>query len=189
MKNKLFSVLTALGLLLIINSCSLDIEPAFDTPGERALETTLDVDAAVNGAYSMMQSANTLGGFYILFPDLISDKVEVVEPNLAGDLNIYLRNLRGVGTSTYRDSYRAINAANEVLAAINRDNFTDKGEPYYLGNINRLKGEALFIRGVMHFELVRVFGIQYGATTVPNGQSYQVSSKRRGIKTNTRRRT
>ena len=164
MKKTLFYVLAAFGLLTMINACSLDVEPAFDTPGERALETTLDVEAAVNGAYSLMQSSNALGGFYILFPDLISDKVEVVTQELAGDLNIYQRNLQGVGVSAYRNSYRAINAANEVIQAIDQDQFKDKGTAFYDSNRARLKGEALFIRGIMHFELVRVFGVQYGVT-------------------------
>jgi tetratricopeptide (TPR) repeat protein len=161
----LFVIATA----ALMTACKLQVDPLFDTPNELVLKTGLDVEAALNGAYSKMQREEALGGFYTLFPDLISDYVQVVDRDIAGDFRVYQRNLYGVGVSTYRTSYQAINIANNVIEAI--DNNAIEPSEFYTANKNRMKGEALFVRAIMHFELVRLFGYPYGVPQATQEQS------------------
>ncbi len=58
-------------------------------------------------------------------------------------------------TRTWIAAYRAINIANTVLAQSNKITDTDLR--------TQLEGESLFIRGIMHFELVRMYGLPYSA--------------------------
>lgn len=169
MKYTKIALLFVTAAAALMTACKLQVDPLFDTPDELALKTGLDVEAAVNGAYSKMQSQDALGGFYTLFPDLISDYVQVVDRDIAGDFRIYQRNLFGIGAGTYRTSYQAINIANNVIEAI--DNNAIEASEFYTANKNRMKGEALFIRAVMHFELVRLFGYPYGVPQATQEQS------------------
>jgi hypothetical protein len=57
---------------------------------------------------------------------------------------------------TWNDAYRAINMANIVLGAINVVEDQASKDQY--------EGEALFIRGILHFELVRFYALPWGAT-------------------------
>jgi tetratricopeptide (TPR) repeat protein len=57
---------------------------------------------------------------------------------------------------TWNNAYRAINMANIVLGAINVVEDPDLKNQY--------EGEALFIRGILHFELVRFYALPWGAT-------------------------
>jgi tetratricopeptide (TPR) repeat protein len=67
-------------------------------------------------------------------------------------------------TATYDNAYRAINICNTVLSSLNVVNEDDR---------DRVQGEALFIRGLMYFELVEFFAKPYSAgntTTNPGVQ-------------------
>jgi tetratricopeptide (TPR) repeat protein len=50
------------------------------------------------------------------------------------------------------NAYQVINSANNILSALSVVNAADT---------NRVKGEALFLRGMMYFDLVRFFALQY----------------------------
>src|SRR4029079_13483724 len=56
--------------------------------------------------------------------------------------------------------YEAINMANTVLESL--DIVTDAAEK------SQYEGEALFVRGAMHFELVRYYALPWGATAANN---------------------
>jgi tetratricopeptide (TPR) repeat protein len=57
---------------------------------------------------------------------------------------------------TWTAAYRAINISNLVINALGI--VTDAAQK------QRLEGEALFVRGIMHFELVRFYALPWGAT-------------------------
>ena len=57
---------------------------------------------------------------------------------------------------TWTAAYNAINTANIALNSLNIVKDPDLK--------TQLEGEALFIRGIMHFELVRLYALPWGAT-------------------------
>jgi tetratricopeptide (TPR) repeat protein len=59
----------------------------------------------------------------------------------------------GDATGTWIDAYQTINIVNNVLDGIDIVNPTDRPTV--------VEGEALFIRGLLYFELVRYYGLQY----------------------------
>ena len=66
----------------------------------------------------------------------------------------------GEAARIWNAGYAAINMANIVLNSL--DIVTDADDK------SRLEGEALFVRGIMHFELVRLYGLPWGATPTNN---------------------
>lgn len=157
------------GSLAWLESCKnpLDIKPPFEVPTEEALNTTENLESALNGAYAAAVSTNALGGGLRLLPDIVADHTTansyaVARGNLPLNLqNAYRRLLFGVADGTWRACYQAINRANNIIDAVDKGLVTDKNAVYQ-ANVNRIKGEALFLRAVMHFELCKMYGVQYG---------------------------
>ncbi len=137
----------------------LDIEPMQSVDALTALESDQDFQSAVVGAYSILGEGSLYGTNLIILPELLANSSYCA---WAGTFQSY----RQVGTKTMVASnaeatrtwiaaYRAINIANTVLAQSNKITDTDLR--------TQLEGESLFIRGIMHFELVRMYGLPYSA--------------------------
>ncbi|MFT3949782.1 MAG: RagB/SusD family nutrient uptake outer membrane protein [Agriterribacter sp.] len=158
LRNILF-LISSTAILQTACNKQLDIQPKQDVDAATAITTPENVDAAVIGMYSLLGNGALYGTNLLLLPDLqASDGYvswrgtfqsyrQVSNKNMARDNAEALR--------TWQYGYAAINMANIVLEALNL--VTDQDQK------NQLEGEALFVRGVMHFELVRLYGLPWGA--------------------------
>lgn len=149
-------------LLLGIGSCNkkLDIQPKQSIDATTAISTADDVEGAVIGAYSILGGGALYGTNLFLNADLQgADNYASWRGTFQGQRQIALHNMtrdNAEASRTWIAAYRAINMANIVLESLNF--VTDAAQK------NKLEGEALFIRGIMHFELVRYYGLPWGAT-------------------------
>lgn len=143
---------------LILTSCAdkLDVKPVDSVDAFTAVQTSSDVEALLTGAYDSMTDADVLGGNIQRDAELIADNGDIewggtfVAPG-----EIFTKSMlkdNGQAQSTWLDSYRTINIANTVLANLGVVDAAKKA---------RFEGEAKFIRGLMHFELVRVYAKTY----------------------------
>ncbi|WP_442590489.1 RagB/SusD family nutrient uptake outer membrane protein [Pedobacter sp. AW31-3R] len=145
-------------LAVAVFSCKnvLDVAPVNDIEQRDALKTSQDVKAALIGSYSDLGNRNFYGGRPFLMADLMGDNQAIdwsgtfEEPTQASNksllkTNTYVNNI-------WRYGYNAINDVNLVLGAIA---IVDEGER------DKVEGEAKFIRGSAHFDLVRLFGRAY----------------------------
>lgn len=141
--------------LLLLGSCAkqLDIEPVNTIDSGNAVATSGDVEALLVGAYDALGDADVLGGNIQRDADLLGDDGEIffdgtfVAPDEIFRKNMLLTNAQA--ETTWLDTYRAINITNNVLANL---------EVVTAAKRNRVEGEAKFLRGLMYFELVRMFG-------------------------------
>lgn len=162
MKLKNILLLSVLGSLLLVQSCTkkLDLQPKQSVDASTALNTATDVEAAVIGAYSILAGGALYGTNLLMLPDLqASEGYASWRGTFQGQRQVSLKNMtrdNGEASRTWIAAYRAINMANIVLANINVVKDADLK--------NQLEGEALFIRGIMHFELVRFYAKPWGAT-------------------------
>ena len=155
---KLRNIITALIITgpILLASCKKQIElvdPQGLPPAE-AVANEANIKKTLQGGYDAMSSSNMYGGNAMLFADLAASNGELF---WAGTFNTY-REIWGktilttnpLIANTWSAGYRAINIANTVLSSIDKvtSSTTEK---------DRVKGEALFIRGAMHFELVRFY--------------------------------
>lgn len=160
----LFCLVMVLGMNM---SCSkkLDLEPRQSIDATTAIQTPEDVEAAVIGAYSVMAGGALYGTNLLMVPETQASYYPNSElyaswrGTFTGQQQIGRKTMNrnnGEAARVWTAAYLAINTANIVLD--NLGVVTDADQK------SQFEGEALFVRGVMHFELVRYFGLPWGAT-------------------------
>lgn len=170
MNKKIYSIALAASLF-IYTGCSkqLDIEPQQSIDASTAFQNDQDVSSAMVGIYSLLGTGQLYGTNLLLIPDLLAgnsaagstsvDRYLTWQGTFQGHRQVYQKTMTRDNSEASRiwiQSYRAINNANVVLA--NLDKVSDAALK------TRIEGEALFARGILHFELVRLYALQWGAT-------------------------
>ncbi|MBL7828155.1 MAG: RagB/SusD family nutrient uptake outer membrane protein [Saprospiraceae bacterium] len=148
------------GLLLSSVACDkkLDIEPLQSVSENLALDTDANVKLVLQGAYDNISRDGVFGGNMFRDAELAGADGEVRWVGTFGDPRDIFNHTMDAGNfdadNTWGDAYATINSANNVLSAISVVNADDQ---------DRVKGEALFLRAVCHYELVRIFGKPFEA--------------------------
>lgn len=151
----------------MLASCdaNLTINPVTQIDAETALSTSQGVEVTLNGAYHSSAAVNPggMGSLYLyggetqFYGDLLGDDREVLFGGTFEYLaEIYRKGLVNNNTGAqevWLGAFRTINRVNGVLSALAK---VDEGERA------RVEGEALFIRGMLYFDLARFYGKQWG---------------------------
>lgn len=150
-------------LALVTFSCEdfLAKEPYDIITDDVVIRTAEDAENVLLGVYSALQSSNAYGNQIVGTPGILSDElvhtgsfptVAEMENNAVLSNNVTIQNLWG---AYYAGIYRA-NVVIERIETIEVE----------AAEKNRIIGEAKFLRALMHFDLVKLFGgIPYAATT------------------------
>lgn len=140
----------------------LEIEEENVLLPEDALNTADDYEKLINSAYDVLRGSDGrfLGGRSQLFSDLLAH--EVSDKGLTGNkLEVYRRNpgfFNGEISGYYQEPYIAIFRANVLLEAI------ESVEGLSQNDIDRLRGEAFFLRALCHFDVLNLFAQPFGYT-------------------------
>lgn len=145
-----------------LSSCEdfLDLTPTDNLTDENALVSLDDFRQALNGCYSGLTSRGYYGGAYIVAADRMSDDLRRSSENLGEGVQMHSYTFNASTTepaAIWTQLYAVINRANIVIGRID-------GVEGSQGAKNSLKGQALFIRALAHFDLVRYFAQRYDAT-------------------------
>lgn len=154
MKGKYSFKIAVLGLVLTFASCTdlLDVEPRASIDSVTALTTEDAINAAVNGVYDRLQSTNLYGRDLLAIPEALADNGRAT--NKSGRLNPEYQNQINAHFIHWQTSYFAINQANLVLDAL------PKVEKMTQANKDFVEAQALFIRGLLYFELMRAYAYE-----------------------------
>jgi tetratricopeptide (TPR) repeat protein len=154
--------MAALGAVTLLASCDekLDINPQQSISDEVALSTPKGVQTALIGAYERLQGGQLYGTNINLISELLGASGSELQwsGTFLGYRQLFTKNMdqdNTEATRTWTRAYNAINIANNVISSVGV--FEDEDEK------NRVLGEALFIRGIVYFELVRIFGQPWSA--------------------------
>lgn len=144
-----------------------DVNPTSYIQADAALNTTSAINNALVGAYNAFADSNTFGGSFIAWGDVISDQIVINSgsPYQHQETNIYYRNFSPSDSmiiANYNMAYQTINRANAVIDAIDRNLATDANIAYYGKNY---KGQALVLRALTYFYLLRFYAPQYNPST------------------------
>lgn len=157
MKKKFF--IPFLGLLLVISSCTNDLyqDPITSKELSIFLSNETEVEEYVNAVYASLQSTGLYGLYLPAFAEIPSDntydEVPANDDGIYGQLDEFTTiPTNGIVTLTWRHAYQGIQKANVVLNRI--DKITFKDDKVKLAR----KGEMKFIRALMYFNLVRLYG-------------------------------
>jgi starch-binding outer membrane protein, SusD/RagB family len=148
--------MTAIAVAALLAACDspLDTNPTASIGDDVALSTARGVELGVTGAYRSFQTGALYDREVHVYPEMYADNLdftstfqtdrEMDERTVTPD-NVAIVNM-------WANSYAGINRANNVLDAI--PNVTG----LTAGQADRFRGEALFIRSLHYFNLVRYFG-------------------------------
>lgn len=158
-------------LTTLIAACSkkLDIRPRQDITEEQVFVSDANIKAALNGAYDAASNGYLLGGDLQLYAELLGADGEIRwagtynEPREIWNKSILTNNAFVAGT--WQNAYKTINICNNIIKAIDVVNEEDR---------DRVKGEALFLRGEMYFELVKLYAKPYSAGNVSTNPGVQL---------------
>lgn len=166
---KLIIIFTAIAMFATGCSKKLDINPTQSLDEALVFTTDANVKAALNGAYDVVSSAELLGGDMQLYSELLAADGEI---SWVGTYNqpdeIFAKSIltnNSYVRDTWSEAYRAINICNNILVSLDIVNASDR---------DRVKGEALFIRGLMYFELVKLYAKPYSAGSVTTNLGVQI---------------
>jgi starch-binding outer membrane protein, SusD/RagB family len=141
-------------LVITLVSCNdmLDIDPIDSVDDKKAIKTSADVEGLLVGAYDGLSDGDLLGGNLQRDAELLGDDGEIswvgtfVAPGEIHAKSMLITNDQA--QNTWLDAYETINTCNLVLA--NLSLVTEDRR-------DRVEGEAKFIRGLLYFELVRLY--------------------------------
>lgn len=142
-----------------LSSCSdfLDREPSVQLPTESAISSPADLRNAINGiGYIFDRDAGrmTYSSEFNLFADTRTNQFKVIKDNnQLGEIRLYLYNSNGnFNDYAYYNFYAALGNVNNALQSIEKGQVSgDETE------INDYHGQLLAWRGMLHFDLARMF--------------------------------
>lgn len=151
-----------LGVLLVLSGTAcdseLDLEPAQSISDDTALNSDSNIKALLVGAYDGVGDDDIFGGNHMRNAELLGGDGEIRwvgtfegpgdifnKAMIAGNLD---------AQDAWLESYEAINITNNILSALDVVNEDDRAT---------VEGEALFLRSLLYFELVRFFAEPYEA--------------------------
>ena len=160
MRNKILNIIFLAAVLAGTGCKKLDTKPTQSIDESAALNTGADVQVALVGAYSDLIDADLYGGLAFVAPDLLGDFNEISwSGTFQGLTQISNKNIpvdNGFVRDTWLAAYKTINDVNNVLSALS---------VVSANQVDRVEGEASFIRGSVYFDLVRLYAKAYNDGT------------------------
>lgn len=155
-----FIYCTSIAFCIVSCDKRLDVVPKQNIDAATAIQTPADVEGAIVGAYSIMGGGALYGTNLLMVPELQAQEDYVSwRGTFTGQRQIAQKTMNrdnGEAARIWTAGYQAINMANTVIDALGVVTDPDAKES--------AEGEALFIRGILHFELVRLFALPWEAT-------------------------
>ncbi|MDO6390273.1 RagB/SusD family nutrient uptake outer membrane protein [Pontibacter sp. BT731] len=160
-----------------LSSCEevIEVEPEFQRDADFLFTNLDDYEFALTGAYARFRNVAYYGsgaqttGTWSQLPDMMSDNLVQTSEDLANWSNqsnwVYTSDEDDVAQA-WLAAYSVITQANIVLRNI--DNFSTENP----GRVNRLKGQALAIRAMAHFDLLRYWAVSYDRSSTELGVTY-----------------
>ncbi|GEM63919.1 membrane protein [Sphingobacterium faecium NBRC 15299] len=158
MKKTFYSI--SILLIILISSCEkfLDNDPPVqDIVSQKVFNNEESANAAVVGLYSRMTARNNdaMNGFLSIFTGLAGDEIWNTSTNASYDAfknNAILDNNTVINSNLWTPLYNYIYHANTIIEHLNKSNAITAETK------NRLLGEMYFIRAILNFYLVNLFG-------------------------------
>jgi hypothetical protein len=173
MKSYRFLVLIG---MVIFSSCKdgfLNLAPISETNNLNFYRNQADMLNAVNAAYASLQFSGQYGQSMYAIGEGMSDNTEILDAQSGIDISqldafTTLSN-NGIVSVTWNDNYRGILSCNTVIDRIGAVTMNESIKARYIG-------EAKFLRALMYFNIVRMYGdvplILKETADVSDGYSY-----------------
>lgn len=176
---KFKDIYIGLGLMgvLTLPACQkvIDVEPEFVRDGSQIFNSIRDYEFALTGAYAQLRQVGYFGSggqttsTWALLPDMMADNLV----QTSEDLGNWTTQVNWTYTADESDiaiawqaAYNVIGQANLVLRNI------EKVAGANAQQVNRIKGQALALRGMAHFDVLRYWGVEFDRNSTALGIPY-----------------
>lgn len=132
----------------------LETSPSTEVDPDTAQENIDGIEAIMTSVYNRVQSQWRYGREITLAPDVLADNTDQ-HPNTSGRYDGQAVNSQGSHITFWNTAYLTINEANYVIDGAETADAPDNVR-------QRLRGEALFQRGHIYFDLGRTYGYEPG---------------------------
>ena len=157
--NKYLAAILFTSVLATACEKRLDVFPYQSIADNKALLSEGDVTVTLIGAYDGAQSSSTYGGNIMVLNELIGNGENINFTGTFADLSdAYKAQMvasNGNASGTWSSAYSTINRVNNVLTAL--DKVTSSAS-----RKSSVEGQALFLRGSIYFELVKLYAKPVG---------------------------
>ena len=148
-------ILLLLCTTMFCTSCTkfLDKEPTNYASQETLMATAQGVTSALIGCYNDFQSYSYYGRNFVLIGDVYADNAKLSTMNLGNFSSFYNYSVTNDDADLkafWSTAYRIIKNADNIIVACQDSTRNDLDETIY--------GEALAVRSLAYFDLVRIFG-------------------------------
>ena len=160
--NNIFIVCTT--AILLFSCQKLDVNSPTDVPTDLVFKNADGLRSALVGVYNNLQQREYYGGYYQLMSDLNSDictaggydipALNEIGAHAITSSNLYVERM-------YLALYKCVANANAIIASV--DGITDAN--LSANEKKSIKGQALAIRGMVHFDALRMFGYHWDAAS------------------------
>ncbi len=162
-KFKIWLAVSVLGFFTFGCADQLEIEPRQSIGENIALTDYQGVQNALIGAWDGLQDAEFLGANIIMHPELMTRNM-IWGGSYVNFTEIANKQIIPNNASTqpfWMMGFQAIDRANKIIDVVDAGTVND---PLFETHKNRLKGNALVIRAIAHFELVKAYSHPWGYT-------------------------
>ncbi len=157
---KKINILLTLVCLLVFTSCDdfLDVKPSNYGESSTSIQNVNDAQVMINGLMRKMTSSSYYGRDFILYGDAKGGDLTIYTAGFGGnDLYYFSHSQTSNARSAYwSQMYNCLLQANNIISNIKKlqDAGTTEDFDDYLG-------QALTVRALIHFDLVRLYGKPY----------------------------
>jgi hypothetical protein len=160
-----------------LSSCSkaIDQDPTHTVDGSQFFNTIEDYEKALIGVYARLLqdgyygTSNTGANALVGLPDIMSDNLFESSESL-GNFQDYSRWTYTADDASiadmWLDMYRIVQQSNLVLRGLDKFAATNPGA------VNRIKAQAIALRAMAHFDLLRYFGEDEDRNSTAKGIAY-----------------
>lgn len=170
------NILAIVLMATTIVSCKkvVNVDPQYNLDGQN-LKTIQDYEFALTGVYSGFRNTNYYGATdgasnaFVTLPDMLSDNLNETGESL-GNERVFSRWAYAEDETqienTWIAGYQIISRANIIENKIDQFAATNQGA------VNRIKAQALAIRALVHFDMMRYFVDDYDRNSTAAGIPY-----------------
>src|SRR4051812_15030797 len=165
-------------VFIFIASCKkvLDTQPEFSVNGNSSFNKISDFEDALTGAYRLFRSTSYYGSTdgaanaWGLLPDMLADNLDETSESL-GNERVFSRWTYAADEdqieNAWLSAYRIVAQAN-LIPSKGIDNFASTDA----GAVNRIKSQALAIKALVHFDILRYWVEDYDRNSTKPGIPY-----------------
>jgi hypothetical protein len=157
---KITIIITVLGLMLF-TSCEefLDIKPSNYAASETSITNAADAKVAINGLMRKMTSSSYYGRNFLIYGDAKGGDFAIRSQGRGLDYYYSFNHsaTSGSGDGFWTQIYHNILQANNLIQNIQKMEDDGKGT----AALSDYKGQAMTMRALMYFDLVRIYGKPY----------------------------